>query len=56
MLAKDEEQCTMDPETERAAIAECERRVQMVREGKMGLIGADEVIRNARETLGAKQC
>ena len=51
LLVKDKEQYAMDPEIERAAIAECERRVQMVREGKMELIDADEVIRQARKNL-----
>jgi hypothetical protein len=54
MLIKDEEQYAqsqMDPEIERAALAECERRVQLVREGKMELIDADEVIREARKIL-----
>jgi hypothetical protein len=53
MLAKDDEQYAqyMDPEIERAAIEECERRAQMVREGKMELIDADVVIREARKIL-----
>jgi hypothetical protein len=54
MLIKDDEQCAeyeMDPEIERAAIQECERRAQLVREGKMELIDADEVIREARKIL-----
>lgn len=52
MLFKDEEQCAVDAEIERAAIAECERRDALVREGKMKLIDADAVIREARKILG----
>jgi hypothetical protein len=55
MLVKDDEQYTqyeMDPEIERAAVEECKRRAQLVREGKMELIDADEVIREARKILG----
>lgn len=54
MLLKDEEQCAqyaMDPEIERAAIEECKRVDALVREGKMELIDADEVIREARRIL-----
>jgi hypothetical protein len=54
MLLKDGEQYAqpqIDPEIERAALEECERRVQLVREGKMELIDADEVIREARKIL-----
>jgi hypothetical protein len=55
MLVQDDEQyphCEMDPEIERAALEECERRAQLVREGKMELVDADEVIREARKILG----
>jgi hypothetical protein len=51
MLINDEEQYVMDPEIERAALEECERRVQLVREGKMEFVDADEVIRKARKIL-----
>jgi hypothetical protein len=54
MLVQDDEQCTqyeMDPEIERAAIEECKRVDALVREGKMELIDADVVIREARRIL-----
>jgi hypothetical protein len=54
MLMKDDEQYAqsqMDPEIERAALEECERVDALVREGKMELIDADEVIREARRIL-----
>jgi hypothetical protein len=54
MLLKDEEQYAqsqMDPEIERAALEECERVDALVREGKMELIDADEVIHEARRIL-----
>jgi hypothetical protein len=54
MLLKDEgqyAQSQMDPEIERAALEECERVDALVREGKMELIDADEVIHEARRIL-----
>jgi len=51
MLSQEDERYTVDPAAERAIIEECERRVQMVREGKMELIDADEVIRKAKAIL-----
>jgi hypothetical protein len=50
MLLTDGDQ-SVDPEIERAAIAECERRDALVRDGKMELVNADEVIRKARRIL-----
>jgi hypothetical protein len=54
MLVKDDEpyaQYEMDPEIERAAIEECKRVDALVREGKMELIDADVVMREARRIL-----
>jgi len=50
MLMKDQKSA-VDPEVERAAIAECERRDTLVREGKMELLNVDDVIRQARRIV-----
>jgi hypothetical protein len=50
MLTKDQK-CAVDPEVERAAIAECERRDALVRAGRMELLDADDVIHEARRIV-----
>jgi hypothetical protein len=46
MLLCDDERSVVDPGIEHAAIAECERRDALVREGKMALVDAEDVMRN----------